>query len=165
MIWLAFALVAAVMLVGAVQVARTDDLVRAIFWLALTLIGTAAAFAMLQADLLAALQVMLYTGGVITLMLFAVLLTRRLDGARAAVTSAGRDSGLFVALGFLLLVLPAVFMSELPAGTPAVADSSAVGEAFLTKHLLAFEALSVLLLAAMIGAIVIARRKDWGGEW
>ncbi len=165
MSWVVFGGVAATMLTGAVQVARSDDLVHAIFWLAFTLVGTAAGFAMMQADLIAVLQVMLYTGGVVTLMLFSVLLTRRLDSARASVASVGTSSGLFVAIGFAVLVLPAVFTSALPDGTPAIADSAAVAESFLTRHLIAFEALSVLLLAAMIGAIVIARRKDWGGEW
>ena len=76
---IAFGITATLLLGSAFLVVTTRDLVRAVLWLAVTLVFTAIAYIQLRADMLAAIQIMLYTGGVITLMLFAVLLTWRRD--------------------------------------------------------------------------------------
>jgi NADH-quinone oxidoreductase subunit J len=72
---IAFGITAVLLLASAFMVVSSRDLVRAVLWLAVSLAFTAVAYVQLRADLLAALQIMLYTGGVITLMLFAVMLT------------------------------------------------------------------------------------------
>lgn len=158
--WLLFVVVGSVLVGSAVAVVATRDLVRAVLWLALGLITTAVAYMALSADFIAAAQVLLYTGGIVTLMLFAVMLTRRLDGAKVAV-AAGLGGTRGPIAGIALFGLLAVAILE---GSPArgerlmVADSAGLGVAFLTRHVLAFELLSVLLLAAMIGAIALARK-------
>jgi len=156
-----FYLTAAAMLVSAIMVVRSTDLVRAVLWLSVVLGATAVAFIQLKADLLAVIQVMLYTGGVITLMLFAVLLTWRRDEGKPAAGRHRQGIGALLALGTAGLFVAAISRTELPEHTPLVeSDSAAVGALFLQQHVVAFEALSVLLLAAMIGAIVLARRSD-----
>ena len=158
---IAFLIIGLLLLGGAVAIITTRDLVHAVLWLALTLVATAAAFVLLRADLLAAVQIMLYTGGIITLMLFAVMLTRRLAGSAIRIESRGWIRSLPIPLLFVGMVASAIFRSDLPDGPVlAAADAQGVGKLFLTQHVLAFEVLSALLLISMIGAIAIARKKD-----
>ena len=72
---IAFGIVAACLLLAALFVVTSKNLVHAVLWLAVTLASTAALFVLLQAPFLAGIQILLYTGGVITLMLFGVMLT------------------------------------------------------------------------------------------
>jgi NADH-quinone oxidoreductase subunit J len=104
---------------------------------------------------------MLYTGGVITLMLFSVMLTWRRKDGKPEIEIIQPLRGILGAGAFLVLLASAILRSDLPEG-PVLehTDSQAVGALFLQEHVLAFEALSVILLAAMVGAIVLARRKD-----
>ena len=156
-----FGITALLLLGSAFMVVNTRDLVRAVLWLAVSLALTAIAFVQLHADMLAALQIMLYTGGVITLMLFSVLLTWNRKSGKPQVEIIEPVRGLLAAGAFLSLLVSAILRSDLPQG-PVLEEgnSEAVGALFLQDHVLAFEALSVILLAAMVGAIALARRKD-----
>ncbi len=160
--WAFFVVVAAVTLVSAIMVVRTVDLVRAVLWLAVSLVATAGLYALLDAGFVAAMQILLYTGGIITLMLFAVMLVRRGPEAPSAgtlenVVRAGLAAvALFAIVGFAVVRAP--FRPS--AGSMGAPSAKLLGELFLGPLALPFEALSVLLLAAMIGAIALARRKD-----
>jgi NADH-quinone oxidoreductase subunit J len=158
---IALSALGAVMIACGIAVVRARDLVHAVFWLAAMLIATAGLFVVLEAPFLAGIQIVLYTGGVITLMLFGVMLTHRdLDAAipnpvahelRAGITAA--------ALGGALLF--GIWTTDWDAAKPAAPVSVAqIGAHLLGPQLLAFELLSVLLLIAMIGAIALARRTD-----
>jgi NADH-quinone oxidoreductase subunit J len=162
---LLFFVLASVILVGAVRVVTSQDLVRAVLWLGVVLVLTAVMFLMLDAPFLAGIQLLLYTGGVITLMLFGVMLTRRhheigveIDGSRRLPAALG-SGALFVAMA------AAIIRTDLPVwSSSAPVPAIEIGRAFLTDHLVAFEALSMLLLAAMIGAIVLGRQHDFDDE-
>ncbi|MBW2542640.1 MAG: NADH-quinone oxidoreductase subunit J [Deltaproteobacteria bacterium] len=160
-----FFAVAAAILVSAAKVVSSRDLVHAVLWLGVVLVLTAGMFLLLSAPFLAGIQLLLYTGGVITLMLFGVMLTRRHREIGVEVDSSRRLPGALGALALFGAMACAIFRTELPAW-PASEPIPAVeiGRAFLTDHLIAFEALSVLLLAAMIGAIVLGRQRDFGDE-
>ena len=158
--WLAFGVLGASALGAAVQAVRTTDLVHAVLWLAVALIGTAGMYAVLDAGVLAAIQVLLYTGGVITLMLFSVLLARRDGGAIPTGGSVGPVPAAAVALGTFALVARAVLGADLPDGQGSGLDTASLGALVMGPMVLPFEVLSVLLLAAMIGAIALARRRD-----
>lgn len=158
--WLMFALAGLATLGAALMVVRTADLVHAVLWLALALLGTSALYAVLNAGFLAAIQVLLYTGGVITLMLFAVLLARRTQGEIPTGGSTGVGVGATLALLVFGLVATAVLRSDLPQVAGPGPSAVELGAALLGPLMLPFEAVSVLLLAAMIGAIVLARRAD-----
>ena len=84
----------AVLLVGipALRVVTCHDLVRAILWLAATLLGTAVLYAMLHAPFLAGVQVLTYVGGVVTLMVFGVMVTRKHDGRSPSSSSSRAPS-------------------------------------------------------------------------
>lgn len=157
----AFTVLAGCTLVAGFFSVTSKHLVRSVLWLALVLISMAALYLMLQAPFLAAIQIILYTGGVITLMLFGVMMTDQKHDVNRGNPSHRFTAGAVLA-GVVFLVLgSAVLRTPLPApGSDVWTGTSALGEAFLGQHMLAFEALSMLLLAAMIGAIVLARRND-----
>ena len=157
-----FALVLVALLASAGATALVDNLVHAVFWLAATLLLTSVVLVWLGAPFLAGVQILLYTGGVTTLMLFGVMLTHRDPEARIENPSRSRPTAAAVAVTLLAVILVAIWRSpelEGMALAPAV-QTADIGRAFLGEQLLAFEVLSVLLLAAMIGAIVLARRSD-----
>ncbi len=161
--WVLFVLVALGTLVSAVMVVRTTDLVRAVLWLAVSLVATAGLYALLDAGFLAAIQLLLYTGGIITLMLFAVMLVRRGPEAPTAGLIANPGRALVASLGLFGLVAFTVVQAKLPvarSGVGGAPNAKLLGEVLLGPLALPFEALSVLLLAAMVGAIALARRKD-----
>jgi len=160
--WILFVLVAFGTLVSAVMVVRTADLVRAVLWLAASLVATAGLYALLDAGFLAAMQLLLYTGGIITLMMFAVMLVRRGPEAPTAGLIANPGRALLASLAVFGLVAFTVVEARLPAAPGAGGSPGAklLGQVLLGPLALPFEALSVLLLAAMVGAIALARRKD-----
>lgn len=157
-----FAIVAACALVSALFVVRSGRLIRAVLWLGVTLVATAALYAMLGASFLAGVQVLVYVGGVVTLMIFGVMVTRRHEGIVVEIESARTGRAALIALGLFGVVATAIRTTpgiDAPnvASTVTTAD---LGRALLRDHVLAFEVMSFLLLAAIVGAIVIARRRD-----
>jgi NADH-quinone oxidoreductase subunit J len=159
-----FVLAAVVTVAAAVAVIAAKDLVRAVMALALMLLGTAVLYALLSAPFLAGVQVLTYVGGVVTLMVFGVMVTRRHEGAQAPAEHVGRLRGLLVAGGLFALLAWAVVASDLERSTVApVADADStrtLARALLDDQLVAFEAVSLLLLAAIVGAVALARRND-----
>jgi NADH:ubiquinone oxidoreductase subunit 6 (subunit J) len=152
-------------LFSAVAVVLSKDLVHAVLWLAVTLVATSTLYVTLAAEFIGAVQILLYAGGVITLMLFGLMLTSRITGARLLTDSHHRiRGGVMAALVFGLLTAGIVRSPAPPplsdAALAALDDSRALGHLFLTEQVLTLEVLSVLLLAVMVGAIVLARRKD-----
>jgi NADH-quinone oxidoreductase subunit J len=160
----ALALVGIPMLVAALFAAGSRNLVRAVLWLGLVLAMTAVLFVMLGASFLATVQVLLYIGGVVTLMIFGVMLTHR-SGDVAIPRATRRRLPAAIASIALFAALALAITKAGPRLAPAVAqppELASLATTLLGKDLLAFEALSLLLLAAMIGAIVLARPRDAG---
>jgi len=131
-----------------------------VLWLAVSLLGTAALYAMLDAPFLAGVQVLTYVGGVVTLMIFGVMVTRRHEGAEAKTETDTDERGFIAAVALPRSSSRA--LEERPRRRPACsADPHHRARAqLLDEYLLAFEALSLLLLAAIVGAVVLARRRD-----
>ncbi len=160
MLQIAFGVVAAALLFSAFKVVTTRNLVHGVLWLGLTLATTAAAFVLLKATFLAAMQLLLYTGGVLTLMLFGIMLTARVEGVEVPVESDNRGRAALLAVGVFAVFAWTILNTPMPTAPGAAFSAQAIGASFLTDHLLAFEVLSLLLLAAMVGAIVLARTGD-----
>jgi NADH-quinone oxidoreductase subunit J len=163
---IAFGLIATFGVLTALAVVAWGNLVHCVLWLAIVLLDTAIAFVALDASFLGAIQVMLYAGGVVTLMLFAIMLTRRGGGVAVHNESdpARRIPGLVISVGLFGFMAWAILSSHSLAQAPVGVqpDAKALAHAFLGPDVLAFEVLSILLLAATVGAIVIARRRDFG---
>jgi NADH:ubiquinone oxidoreductase subunit 6 (subunit J) len=162
---IAFAIVAACTLWSAVGVVRDADLIHAVLWLGIALLATALLYAMLGASFFAAVQVLLYVGGVVTLMIFGVMITRRHQGIVVAADSQGVGKGLLVSLTLFGVMALAIWTTpnlDETSPPPAAVTPAQIGRGLVLDHILAFELLSMLLLATMIGAIVIARRHEPG---
>jgi NADH-quinone oxidoreductase subunit J len=154
---------AALLLGSGVFVVRSTNLVHSVLGLGVTLSATALLYALLEATFLAGVQILLYVGGVVTLMIFGVMVTRRHEGLAVQSESRNEIRGLLGGGGLFVVLALAILESELPSRPTGPAPStSSLASALLGPHVIAFEALSLLLLAAIVGSIVIARRRDFG---
>jgi len=153
----------AVVLVGsALAVVLTKNLFHSVLWLALALTGTAGIFLALEAEFLAAVQILLYAGGVVTVVVFAIVVTERLVGERLAHTSRRVLLGAVTAAAVLTGLVSTIGRATLPAARPAMPQdlTQELGLAVLTRFVLPFELLALLLLTALIGATYFARPED-----
>jgi NADH:ubiquinone oxidoreductase subunit 6 (subunit J) len=159
---IAFWGLAAILLASALAVVLTKNLFHSVLYLALALVGTAGIFLTLDAEFLAAVQILLYAGGVVTIVVFAIVVTERLVGDRLTQTSRHLASG-FIAAGLLLVVLVAFIRSApWPLAAPVMRGdlTRAIGQAVLTRWVLPFELLAVLFVAGLLGAIYFARPDE-----
>lgn len=154
------------LLLAAILAVSSRNLVHAVLWLAVALGATAGLFVVLGAPFLATVQVLLYIGGIVTLLIFGVMLTGRVGGGAVLRETRRHVRAAFVAVTLFAAIAVAVLrtpgLDAAPAAGPVT--TGALADVLLGKDLLAFEVLSVLLLAAMIGAIVIARPRDFGAR-
>lgn len=161
-----FCVAALIALGSALQVVRHQNLVHAVLWLGLALVATAVLYALLDASFIAGVQVMVYVGGVITLLIFGAMITRRHDGILVLAESMKRGRAAALATGFFAVVAGAIletpYLDEVPATAVPVTTAAVIGRSLLRDNVLAFEVISFLLLGAIIGAIVIARKRDPG---
>jgi len=153
----------AVVLVGsALAVVLSKNLFHSVLWLALALTGTAGVFLLLEAEFLAAVQLLLYAGGIVTIVVFAIVVTERLVGERITQTNRRITVGAVTSLALIALVVNAISRQPLAtAREPLTTDlTRTIGESVLTRFVLPFELLGVLMLAAMLGAVYFARPED-----
>ncbi len=157
-----FYLIAAVMAVSALRVVTTKNVVHAALYLVMVLAGAAALFVLLAAEFLAAVQVLVYIGAIVVLFLFGVMLTRAPIGHTADLdNSAGqRVSALVVGAGLLGLLGTILWSGyhRTKLDPQQVGRTSDVGFAIFRNYVIPFEVISILLTAALVGAIVLARR-------
>jgi NADH:ubiquinone oxidoreductase subunit 6 (subunit J) len=153
----------AVVLVGsALAVVLSKNLFHSVLWLALALTGTAGVFLLLEAEFLAAVQLLLYAGGIVTIVVFAIVVTERLVGERITQTSRRITAGAVTSIALIVLVVNAILRQPLATTRePLTTDlTRTLGESVLTRFVLPFELLGVLMLAAMLGAVYFARPED-----
>jgi NADH-quinone oxidoreductase subunit J len=164
-----FAVSAVVVLVGALGVVLSRNPVHAALMLVLTLFGIAVLFVEQRADFLAAVQVIVYAGAIVVLFLFVIMLlgVDREEGLGAEPLRGQRPAAL--ALGVIALVEVFLFRpSKWTSGAHSVAGSATaagtnvdtLARSLFTRYLLAFEITSLLLVIAIVGAVVLARRPD-----
>lgn len=156
-----FGLLAAAMAIAALRVVTTQNIVHAALYLLVVLAGVAGLYILLAAEFIAVVQVIIYIGAILILFLFGMMLTRAPIGRTADLDNDQRWLGLVVAL-FLLGVLGAVladaYGSEKLPKDAQVQRTSEVAVSIFQTYVVPFEVISVLLLAALVGAVVIARR-------
>jgi NADH-quinone oxidoreductase subunit J len=157
---IAFGLIAFAMAVGAVRVVTTKNVVHAALWLVLVLGGVAGIFVLLAAEFVAVVQVLVYIGAIVVLFLFGIMLTRAPIGHDAELDNNQRWAALLVGLllfGVLASVLAKQF-GRVHVETNRVQRVVDVANSVFTTYVVPFEVVSVVLLAALVGAVVIARR-------
>ena len=162
-----FLLVASLVLGSGLQVVTARNLVHSALWLVVSLFGVAIVFVLLNAGFLAVAQVVIYIGAIAILFIFAVMLTRRVMQDTGTQTNENwalatiATGVLFIGLIAMLRAWPGFFgasPSPLTGGDP-VTDLG-ISLVSPNAYLIPLEVASVLLLAALIGAIVIAREKN-----
>jgi NADH-quinone oxidoreductase subunit J len=158
-----FLITAVVTLGGAVLVVTVRNLIHAALWLILTLFGVAVMYGLLSATFFTVIQVVIYIGAIAILMIFAVMLTRRVkQEAGSSVNKSWWLAGLMSLVLFTALVWMfstwSGFQTTLPAMPANVDTIKVLGTALVSPngYVIPFEIASVLLLAALIGAVVVA---------
>ena len=157
---LAFAGLVIITLVSAFWVVVSKNLVRSAIALLFTLFGLAGFYIFLFADFIAAAQVIIYVGGILVLIIFGVMVTNKIDDPN--VGSSSRNQ-LFASIGsfFILSILLTVIMrTEWKTGELTSRDNTIkdIGHLLMKDFVLPFEIVSVLLLAALIGAAYLSRK-------
>ena len=155
-----FAVIALTMIYAAFRVVTTGNVVHAALWLVVVLAGVAVQFLFLGAEFVAVTQVLVYIGAVVVLFLFGVMLTRASMGDDESVS--GEKRAMAAAVGLLLFAVMAVALIDSFEDVRVVTDEpqsiATVSDSIFSQYIVPFEAVSVLLLAALIGAIVVARK-------
>ncbi|MFF5425840.1 MULTISPECIES: NADH-quinone oxidoreductase subunit J [unclassified Streptomyces] len=161
---IAFLLVGLVTLGAALVTVTTRQLVHAALWLVVALGGLAVEYLLLTAEFIAWVQVLIYVGSVVVLLLFGLMLTKAPIGRSPDADSGNRPVALAVALAaaaaLVWVVVDAFRTTWIDLDGPAQGTTGVTGEILFKHWVLPFEALSVLLLAALVGAIVLSRKKD-----
>jgi NADH-quinone oxidoreductase subunit J len=157
-----FLLVGIVTLGAAVVSVTTRQLVHAALWLVVALGGLAVEYLLLTAEFIAWVQVLIYVGSVVVLLLFGLMLTRAPIGRSPDADSGNRGVALGVAVAsavaLVWVVVDAFRTTWIDLEGGSVGTTEVTGESLFRHWVLPFEALSVLLLAALVGAIVLSRK-------
>ncbi len=159
--WIIFVVIA----FSAIMVVSLKNIFHSALFLILCLFAVAGVFVLCDADFLAGIQVLIYVGGVAVLMIFAIMLTAKLTNLSVKQLNEQKLIGALLALCFLFVVLGAILNTAARGGFP-IADSPQIdgstahtlGRLLLTDFVLPFELVSVLLVAALIGAVVLAKK-------
>lgn len=157
-----FMLFATVTVAGAAGVAFSRNIVYSAFFLLATFTGVVGLFAFMSADFLAIVQLMVYVGGILVLILFAVMLTNRITEVKRSnpLNNLALGASLLTVVSLTLLATVFGFTWPTKEEVPEFAPTAEViGDAFLGPYLLPFEVAGLLLLAALMAAVVVARKE------
>ncbi|MDE0894439.1 MAG: NADH-quinone oxidoreductase subunit J [Acidimicrobiales bacterium] len=156
----AFAIMAITMVASALRMVTTRNVVHAALYLVIVLAGVAGIFILLGAEFLGVTQIMVYIGAIVVLFLFGIMLTKGSFGDDDGVTGERRLMAGLVGLlvfGVMTAALVESFAdAELSRSGPST--TADIADSIFSYYIVPFEAVSVLLLAALIGAIVVARK-------
>jgi len=158
---IAFGVIAAVVIIGALLVVTTNNVVHAALYLVAVLAGVGASFLLVGAEFVGITQVLVYIGAIVVLFLFGIMLTRAPIGRELQMNGRTWPVGVVVAvvlagvLGYSLI--DAFGTDKLPAESHQL--TAQVSDSIFSTYLVPFEVVSVLLLAALVGAIVLARKE------
>ena len=158
---IAFGIIAAVTVLAAIGMVSTRNIVHAALFLVAVLGGLAANYILLTAEFIATTQVLVYIGAVMVLFLFGIMLTRAPIGRIPQMTGATWPVAALSALalgGVTVYALIDRFGTDALATDSTVFRTADVSDSVFSQYIIPFEAVSVLLLAALIGAVVLARR-------
>jgi NADH-quinone oxidoreductase subunit J len=169
---IAFSILALVAVVASLFVVGSKNPVISALWLALTLVAVAGIFVVLHAEFLAAVQIIVYAGAILVFFLFVIMLLNLTRLPPGDPRLFQRWAGLYLALVVLVLIAFAVQVSgghfgpkgaSPPASVAAAGNTEALAALLYTEYVFPFELASVLLTAAVVGAVVLARARQQGG--
>ena len=159
MMWLALCGFTALILISAVWVVTLRNLFRAALSLGLVLLGVAGLFILLEAEFLAFVQILVYVGAILTLVVFAIMLTARLQTDVSASASRQPIPAAAASLGLFITLVSVTQSLAWPTTPLAHAVSlAALGQQLVTTLVLPFEVISLVFVAAIVGAIALTAR-------
>ena len=147
---------------SAIWVVVSPNLVHSAVSLLFTLFGIAGLYVFLFADFLAATQVVIYVGGILVLIIFGVMLTNKIDKPVIESVSSNKIIGVLISSFIFTILSIIVIQTKWPIienSSPGPSTVELIGKLILGKYLLPFELVSILLLAALVGAALLARKK------
>jgi len=156
--FIAFIIVSVIMLLSAVGVVKIREIVRAALMLFLVFTSVGVLFLLMDAEFLAIVQILVYAGAVVILVLFAIMLTTRERGRGYL----GLRVGAVKPIAAFILVASMAYFFVRTGWSPRgefYGSTTTVGKTLFSQYILQFELLAILLLAAMIGAIYLVRRE------
>ena len=159
---IAFWVIVGITVGSALMVVQSKRLLYSAYALLFTFIGVTGLYVFLWADFLAVVQIVVYVGGILVLIIFGIMLTNKITSVNISHTSMQKSVGAIVVvcfialLGFMILNTPWLV---LPNAEPTD-TTSAIGRLLLMDYLLPFEAVSLLLLGALIGATTLSRKEN-----
>ena len=156
-----FYVLAALTVAGAAGVALSRNILYSAVGLLMALLGVGSLYVFLAADFVAVTQLLIYIGGVLVLILFAVMLTNRITEVNVSNSSFGTVGGVLLFVAVAPVLVAVVTLTPWHTGVVPYSGPTAeiIGHGFLTKWLLPFEVASLVLLATLVGAVVIARKE------
>ncbi|WP_038031661.1 NADH-quinone oxidoreductase subunit J family protein [Thermonema rossianum] len=158
--WLPY-MFGAVVIGSAAYAAFSKHLVRVIFALLACLLGVAALYALLMAELIAVAQLIVYIGGLLIVLLFAVLLTQRhTQGGPPRIHNRNVLAGWLLSLSLLCVLFYGIMQLSLPRQTTEAPSLYELSAGLMTKHLVAFEIAGLLLTIALIGALYWTKKAQ-----
>ena len=154
--------VAVVLLAASLAVVLLPNLFHSVLFLAVALVATGVIFLFLEAPFLFGVQLLLYAGGVVVLVVFAIMLTERLVGDRVGQASRHPINGAIVAAAVFAGIVGFLIQAPVRATAPAPAGdtTAALGRALVGPFAVTLELLGVLLVAALLGAVYFARSEE-----
>jgi len=162
---IAFYVIAGIMAFSAIRVVTVRNVVHAAMYLVMVLAGVAAQYVLLASEFLAATQVLIYIGAIVVLVLFGVMLTRAKLGQDVNLTNDYWYVGAFTAVILFVVTASSLLdhfgdepLDQAAASSQIPSNTEQVADAVFGQYVVPFEAVSVLLLAALVGAIVLARK-------
>ena len=157
---LAFWSLGAMTIGGASMIMISRNLIHAVIWLVMSMLGVAGLYLTLSADFIAVVQVLIYVGAISVLMLFAILLTPRAERDNSQTRTAA-PAGLVVLMVMIATMWVAIDTDWGAVREAALTDQARlIGESLIKHYILPFEIGAVLLTAALVGAIALARQDD-----
>lgn len=158
-----FLIVSALLIASALGVVLFRNPIHCALSLVVALLGVAAVFAMLDAHFIATVQIVVYAGAIMVLVVFVLmLLNAKMELPRRGVPLSGGAAVLFAAL-FMLMLVPLFFIGDLPIekapAVPLEGSVEAMGKLLYSKYVFTFEAASILIMAAIVGAVMVAKRR------
>ena len=155
-----FLIVTALVISSAFWVVFSPNLIHSAVSLLFTLFSTAGLYIFLYADFIAATQVVIYVGGILVLIIFGVMLTSKIETPSIAASSKNQFIGGMGAVVIFVIQTGIIFNTKWNTGNVQSRDSTveSIGKLLLNEYLLPFEIVSILLLAALMGAALLSRR-------
>ncbi|MEM0939991.1 MAG: NADH-quinone oxidoreductase subunit J [Bacteroidota bacterium] len=152
-------LIGLMIVLGVGIIVFSRNIIHAAYALSLALLGIAGVYVLLNAELLAVVQILIYAGGVVILLAFGVMMTHRLRGEKVLSGAKNQFPAATTAIAIFVILAHSISETNFP-GSKALEMNNQVehiGVAFLTEHIVAFELIAFILLVALVGAAYLAK--------